>query len=208
MWWNAPDWLRQLSANWPTQSALPSSESLAEEKDICLHIVANNPTPFILLKQFSSFAHLKCVNAWIQRFVDNCRRKRQDRATLLYLSSSELILSESNWTSLAQRQSFAPEIEALKNDESLHKSSHLFSLHPFLDLSGLLRVGGRGRNAQMSFSLIHPVILPGKHPITSLLISSEHRRLMHVGPTLLAASLNRRYYTTSCPNIVRSITRG
>ena len=59
----------------------------------------------------------------------------------------------------------------------------------------------------MSFSLIHPVILPGKHPITSLLISSEHRRLMHAGPTLLAA-LNRRYYITSCRNIVRSITHG
>ena len=60
----------------------------------------------------------------------------------------------------------------------------------------------------MSYSVIHPVILPGKHPITSLLISSEHRRLMHAGPTLLAASLNRRYYITGCRKIVRSITRG
>ena len=60
----------------------------------------------------------------------------------------------------------------------------------------------------MSYSLIHPIILPGKHPITSLLISSEHRRLMHAGPTLLVASLNRRYYITGCRKIVRSITRG
>ena len=60
LWWNAPDWLRQPSANWPTQSVLHSSESLAdEEKDICLHIVAKNPTSVIPLKQFSSFTHLK-----------------------------------------------------------------------------------------------------------------------------------------------------
>ena len=127
-WWNAPDWLRQPSANWPTQSALHSSESFAEEeKYICLHIVANNPTLVIPLKQISSFAHLKHVTAWIHCFVDNCHCKRQERVTSLYLSTSELIRSESDWTSLAQRQAFGPEIEALKNDESLPKSS-FFSL--------------------------------------------------------------------------------
>ena len=150
LWWNAPDWLRQLSANWPTQSALPSSESLSEEKEKLFTHHCQQPNPIIPLKQFSSFAHLKHVTAWIYRFVDNCCRKRQDRATSLYLSTSELILSESDWTSLAQ-QAFSPEIEALKNDESLPKSSCLLSLHPFLDSSGLLRVGGSGRNAQISF---------------------------------------------------------
>ena len=209
LWWNAPDWLRQPSTNWPAQPVLHSSELLAiEERDICLHTVTKSTTPVIPLKQFPSFTHLKRVTAWIHRFVDNCRCERQDRAISLYLSTSELIISESYWTSLAQQQAFAPEIEALKNDESLPKSSRLFSLRSFLDSSGLLRVGDRSLNVQMSFSLIHPVILPGKHPITSLLISSEHRRLMHAGPTLLAASLNRRYYITSCRNIVCSITRG
>lgn len=59
----------------------------------------------------------------------------------------------------------------------------------------------------MLYSLIHPVILSGKHRITSLLISSEHRRLLHAGPTLLTASLNRRYYITSGRKIIHSITR-
>ena len=58
----------------------------------------------------------------------------------------------------------------------------------------------------MSFSVRHPVILPGKHPITSLLITSEHHRLMHAGPTLLTASLSRRYHIPSYRKIVRSIT--
>ena len=58
----------------------------------------------------------------------------------------------------------------------------------------------------MSYSLIHPLILSGKHPITSLLIRFEHRR--HASPTLLTTSLNHRYYITGCREIVRSITRG
>ena len=139
------------------------------ESDQDLHHFVWRSDPSDHLKDY----RMTRVTAWIHRFVDNCCCKGQDRAISLYLSTSELIISESYWTSLAQ-QAFAPEIEALKNDESLPKSSCLFSLHPFLDSSGLLRVGGRSRNAQMSFSFIHPVILPSKHPITSLLISSEH----------------------------------
>ena len=53
----------------------------------------------------------------------------------------------------------------------------------------------------MSYFLIHPIIIPGKNPITSLLISSEHRRL-------LVASLNCRIYIHSCCKIVCSIIRG
>ena len=115
--------------------------------------------------------------------------------------------AESYWISIMQLQAFKTEIEALKNEKPLNKSSRLFSLHPFLDPVGLLRVGGRGCNAQMLYSLIHPTILPGKHPLTSLLIFSEHRRLMHAGPTLLSASLNRRFYIIGCRKVVRSITR-
>ena len=59
--------------------------------------------------------------------------------------------------------------------EFISNSSHLFSIHPFVDSSGLLQ---QGCNAQLPYSIIHPIILPGKHPITSLLISSEHRRLI------------------------------
>ena len=208
LWWNAPDWLRLPSTHWPTQSSLPRESLAEEERNICLHIVAKNPDPVISLEQYSSFLRLKRITAWIRRFIDNCRRSKQERQTSLYLSTSELMTSEAYWISLTQQHAFATEIEALKKDESLPKSSRLFSLHPLLDSSGLLRVGGRCQNTQMPYSLIHPVILPGKHPITSLLISSEHRRLMHAGPTLLAASLNRRYYVVGCRKIVRSITRG
>ena len=59
--------------------------------------------------------------------------------------------SETYWLLFTQRQAFATEIETLKSDESLSKSSCLFSLHPFLDSSG--RVGGSGGNAQMPYSL-------------------------------------------------------
>ena len=151
-----------------------------------------------------SFSRLKRITTWVYRFFGNCHRPKADPPTSLYLSSEELSASEVYWMSLAQHEVLASEIETLRSGQSLKKTSCLFSLHPFVDSSGLFCVGDRGQNLPMSFSVKHPVILPGKHAVTSLLITSEHLRLMHAGPTLLAASLSRRYHITSCCKIVRS----
>ena len=79
LWWNAPDWLRSSPSEWPTQPSLPSLELPAEEqRDICLHIVSDTMVPVISPTQFSSFLTLKRVTAWVRRFLDNCRHKKQD----------------------------------------------------------------------------------------------------------------------------------
>lgn len=35
------------------------------------------------------------------------------------------------------------------------------------------------------YSQMHPIILHGKHPLTKLIVGSEHLRLLHTGPTLV-----------------------
>ena len=53
----------------------------------------------------------------------------------------------------------------------------------------------------------YPIILAGKHPLTRLVIRTEHLCLLHAGPTLLASSLSRQYHIVGGRNTVRSITR-
>ena len=55
----------------------------------------------------------------------------------------------------------------------------------------------------MAFAKVHPVILHGKHPITKLLIKMEHLRLLHAGPTLLAASIGCRFHVVQLHTTVR-----
>ena len=129
-----------------------------EEKGVCLHVTINNQA-ILPLQQFSSFSHVKRVTAWIRHFIDNCHRPKIDLSATLYLTSTELAVSESYLISLIQHEAFATEIESLIKSQPLTKSSRLFSLHPFIDRSVLLCVGGRGQNSQMSFSIKHPVIL-------------------------------------------------
>ena len=89
----------------------------------------------------------------------------------------------------------------------LSSSSPLLSLHPFVDSSGLLSVGGRQRLSKSTYESKHPVILSGNHPLTRLIIRTEHLRLLHAGPTLLSASLSQRYHIVGGRNVIRSIAR-
>ena len=98
-------------------------------------------------------------------------------------------------------------MQALRERSSLESSSPLLSLSPLIDSSGLLQVGGRQQLSKSSYESQHPIILYGKHPLTKLIIRTEHVRLLHAGPTLLAASLACRYHIVGGRRIVRSVTR-
>ena len=67
----------------------------------------------------------------------------------------------------------------------------LLALHPFLDDNGLMRVGGRLAHSTEPYAKRHPLIVPGKHTLTKLIVRTEYCRLLHAGPTLVAASLAR-----------------
>ena len=73
--------------------------------------------------------------------------------------------------------------EELKKDQPLPKANKLLPFRPIWDKDhSVVRVGGRISNSRLSYSQSHPVIIDGKHPITKLIIRSEHLRLMHAGP--------------------------
>ena len=80
-------------------------------------------------------------------------------------------------------------------------------MHPFLDPSGLLRVGGRLRNAEAGFTQRHPTILHGQNQLTKLIIRTEHLRLLHAGPTLVSSSLGRRYHIVGQRKTVHTLLR-
>jgi len=52
-------------------------------------------------------------------------------------------------------------------------------LNPFLDDDGILRVGGRLKNAQVPLSAKHQIILPNHHQITHILLRRIHEENAH-----------------------------
>ena len=123
--------------------------------------------------------------------------KEKDTSTYRSPSVDEMRKAEQAILKSLQEEVFPEEIRILKslevqNDDasrefakrrnlSMKKTSSLYRLDPFLDKDGILRVGGRIRNALVSYEIKHPVILPSKGHITALLVRYHHERISHQG---------------------------
>ncbi len=80
-----------------------------------------------------------------------------------------------------QRSEFSEEYKALTEKRNIPKNSPLYMLNPILDDNGLIRVGGRLVQAQLNSEERNPVILPGRHYISTLVIRHYHNRVQHQG---------------------------
>lgn len=96
----------------------------------------------------------------------------------------------------------------LLKGEELPVKSKLSTIHPFLDSQGTLRVGGRLQNSSHPYDVKHPIILPGSHKVTELLLRELHLRNLHAGPTLLTATVNQQYWVIGLQAAVRQVVQG
>lgn len=73
----------------------------------------------------------------------------------------------------------------------------------FQDDRGLWRCGGRLLNAEVSFSVKHPILLPKTHPLTTLIVTEAHQRVFHNGVKETLVETRRRFWVLKG----RSLTR-
>ena len=102
---------------------------------------------------------------------------------------------------------FPDEVATLQKDGKLSCNQKLLLLHPFLDQNGVLCIGGRQSLSTQPYATHHPILLPGKHTLTKLIIRSKHLRLLHADPTLVASSLSTCSYILGGQRAIRAITR-
>ena len=208
LWWDGPLWLLEDPSSWPQPSSSSQCRNATnEEKEVCLTGIVQHPRELIPLARYSSYTRLKRVLAWILRFKNNCRASRSNSCTYGPLTVEELNAAEAIWILDAQIQHFQSEIEALQRNRNVAGDSNLLPLHPFIDSNGLLRVGGRVKNSEFAYSQRHPIILHGRHPLSNLIIASEHVRLLHGGPSLVSSSLSRHFHIIGQRKAVRTVTR-
>lgn len=148
-----------------------------------------------LFERFSAYTKLVRTVTYILRFIRNCRKSvlqktandrlsegkdKQPLKQTAPLKCTELQNAADLLIREAQATAFAKEISDLRRGRQIPENSALNQLSPFLDPEGLLRVGGRLRDAHVPYDEKHPIILP-KHKLTHLLIKHERRRLLHTG---------------------------
>ena len=119
----------------------------------------------------------------------------------------ELNLAQLYWISISQQAYFTNDVRALKMKTGIPLSSCLLPHNPFLDEFGVLQVGGREHNSKLPYYSEYPIIAHSKHPLTRILIRSEHLLFLYASSTLLTSTLCRQSYIIRCRKIVCSIIR-
>ncbi|KAK3743481.1 hypothetical protein QZH41_013096 [Actinostola sp. cb2023] len=192
------------------ESPIPSPDDKELKKVSSLATVAKEP-PVLLqrLEYFSDWFRarqalvicIKYVRILRERVKDKKAIKTRSRVliTTKYepLKVEELKNAEQRIIKAVQREEFGDEIrilgsfrvkredqceEATQEVKEIAKTSSLHRLDPFLDENGMLRVGGRIKQAtSIAEEVKHPVVLPRRGHVSQLVVKHCHEKTEHQG---------------------------
>ncbi|XP_036145895.1 uncharacterized protein LOC118646638 [Monomorium pharaonis] len=213
LWWEGPNWLSKFDnyvENKLESITLSQDETEiveSEQKSELQVLVSLNGADraiSCLLSNYSSLSKIERILAIVMRFISNCKASQINRN---YDSISIKEIHTANQLLVRETQTicFAKELADLKANKPISSSSKLLSLSPFIDETGLIRVGGRLQHSIASFRKKHPILLPCDSRFTQLLFEREHLRLLHAGPQALLYSIRERYWTINGRALARKI---
>ena len=207
LWFNGPN-VKDLQYNHQFTLNDDQEKIIADaikKNSLVLHTKRTNAS--VLLSYFSSHTKLLKRIETILRFINNILEKLSLNGNNLQgrLDSilSNFSCPETVIFRMLQNESYNDEIKCLQTDKELPKNSKIRSMHPFLDGNGILRVGGRLQNADLSFDQQHPIILPVKHQVVTNLILEAHEKTMHGTELLTIAYLRNRFHIPRMAEKVR-----
>lgn len=218
LWWHGPEFLSKGEAEWPRKGNVIANnfDSDILERKKCspcaLSTVIVNNDIDDLFKKCSNLSKIVAIYAYCMRFISICKQKCAFKTNVLDMNASNISLNASERKNAlqliikyVQQLHFHEEIESLKNNKCLKKNSSLVSLLPFIDPNGLLRVGGRLDNAQISYNSKHPIILPSKHSLSILLIQEFHVSHLHAGISVLSNIIRQNYWILQCKRLIKRV---
>ena len=203
LWWQGPPWLLLLPSQWPSNTDWRSKKDVTELKP-AVHLVV--PPPEDIIERFSRYKVMQRVLTWCLRFVSNCRKQKAERDLSPSLALAELDLTETRLLKLSQERNFQFEKTALTRTGEVPRQSSLANLRPFLDPKGLMWVGGRLENAELTLEQKHPIILHHSDRLPKLIARQVHVSNMHVGPRALLAILSLQYHIVGFKQLVKGIS--
>lgn len=168
LWRCGPDWLPAFlsrDSHMETEtSTMPEECALEIRKTPAYTMLAVEVGPHLehfMECRYGSLSRLLRVMAYVIRAVQLFKGKILKRRAL---ASIDLVEVETLWLISAQG--------ALSQDKSFASWQREFTL--FSDKQGLWCCGGRLTNADLPYDTMHPVLLPRKHYLTTLIVQDAH----------------------------------
>ncbi|XP_026317449.1 uncharacterized protein LOC113228388 [Hyposmocoma kahamanoa] len=209
LWWEGPHWLRIESREKKACKTFSTDEGLTFE--CCAtqqsnYDVSGDDIIKQLLERHSSITRATRCLAWVLRFVARIRHKVQ-ACSDEHLINTEISDAATRILKQTQREYFSEDINSLRKNGSPHSRSKLLNLTPHLDENGILQVGGRLQNSNLSDEAKHPAILPHTSRLTELIIDHAHKKTLHGGVRLTLGQTRQRYWIVGGNRAVKGILR-
>ncbi|XP_053699197.1 uncharacterized protein LOC128746180 [Sabethes cyaneus] len=220
-WLKGPAFLYLDKHYWPQQKAA-SADTSEELRTAFLfhHLVL--PVSVIDVSRISKWTIVVRTMAFVQRFADNCRRRKAGEPILTVeatqlqrkymlrpapaiktaLQQIEYQKAERMLWRIVQGECYPDEVkifmknrtEPVKKRLNIEKSSVLYKLSPFMDEHSVLRMDGRNANASYAaFDARFPIILKRDHPITVRLLEHYHQKFGHLNKETVVNEVKQRF---------------
>ncbi len=214
-WTNGPEFLYHSREYWPRnyniEPIADQDPELVKGCRVLVGCIHNQDAVDKLLESTSNFYKLKCRIAWFLRLKACLQNKTWIKSDI---SVTELKVAENEIWRLIQRSAFSNEVQLLSHQTNqedkrnvLKRKSPLAKLNPFMDRTGIIRVGGRLRRSSMTFETKHPVILPPDSHAVRVLVRQIHRTVGHLGRESVLTAIRQKYWIINCGALVRKILR-
>ena len=218
VWKHGPDFLWKGSEEWPQQPAdlhqelSDQDEGVKKEKITINACTEKEDFRDTLFERYSMWEKLRRVVAWVTRAAHILLQLRtksvastvspaKSEEKIPHLLLSDVEEAERRIVKNVQNQTFPEELSS----PNLSKSP-LAKLKPFVD-DGVLRVGGRLDRADLSYDAKHPMILPGRHRVTEMIILHYHFANGHLGPYQLLAETRQHFWIVNGVSSIRRVLR-
>ncbi|XP_071640891.1 uncharacterized protein [Temnothorax longispinosus] len=203
LWWHGPTFL-QYEDRWPSKDITRLGDDLPETREAAAAVVIISPSIVDgLIKKHSNLGKICRIIAYCLRF----NKAHRPTPATESVSHNEMSHALGVVCKAVQRSSFPDEYRALTKGNSVSASSKILSLSPFIDETGLIRVGDRLKNSELKFDACHPILLPRDHELTKRTIRREHVRNMHAGTQAIMAAVRQRFWPLSLRSTARKIIR-
>jgi len=213
-WIRGPEFLRRYKSEWNLQESTselhdddPELRRSSRGHGVTMSCVSDVKTSSLrkLINYYSDWVRLKRGVAWMIRFMSFLRSKK-DPTFIGSLTAHEIEEAEIVILRHVQSQRYPKEIDSLKRNGVVFKSSPLLPLAPKIDGTGLLRVGGRLGIARIAEGRRHPCIVPYDDQLATLIARYFHGRA-HLGIEWTLSLMRERFWIIKGRSMLKRIQR-
>uniref|UniRef100_A0A8D8RLV6 Endonuclease n=1 Tax=Cacopsylla melanoneura TaxID=428564 RepID=A0A8D8RLV6_9HEMI len=214
MWWHGPHWLKSEDISEMTKKGkcqFSECENIEKRKIKTVSLLTQDTYSKIeLWNTMSSFTKMVRLVAWCLRFANNASRGRVNGNIMKskYLEAAEIRNAKLKLVKMVQGEAFQEDLLHIKKHGCVKNKSAIKSLNPFIDSDGILKVGGRLRNSDLSDEAKHQILLPNNHNFTKRLVEFLHEKYVHAGPNLLLAHIRQEYWVIKGLNLAKKVFHG